>query len=119
MAFSSPHGDRSDEFRYRGPQSPRDEPAGGFQSVTSPLRSSAAPGQMPSRTPSSGSDARAGLHRSFTMNNVPTLSPLVPIGQQRRQAAEPSDLTSAVSGHWSRYSRTRERTRARLSYQER
>jgi len=42
-------------------------------------------------------DARAHLHRRFTTNNIPTLStPLSPIGQQRRQAAEPAEFTTAV-----------------------
>ena len=47
---------------------------------------------------------RAQLHRRFTTNALPTLptlssfGPLSPIGQQRRQAAEPpSDLAAAVS----------------------
>lgn len=42
-------------------------------------------------------DGRAQLHRRFTTNNIPTLStPLSPIGQQRRQAAEPPEFTTAV-----------------------
>jgi len=42
-------------------------------------------------------DARAHLHRRFTTNNIPTLStPLSPIGQQRRQAAEPAEFTTAT-----------------------
>ena len=47
---------------------------------------------------------RAQLHRRFTTNALPTLptlssfGPLSPIGQQRRQAAEPApDLAAAVS----------------------
>lgn len=51
-------------------------------------------------------DGRAQLHRRFTTNNIPTLStPLSPIGQQRRQAAEPAEFTTAVCRH-SRTSRT-------------
>ncbi|KAL6153760.1 hypothetical protein ACJBU6_07064 [Exserohilum turcicum] len=42
-------------------------------------------------------DGRATLHRRFTTNNIPTLStPLSPIGQQRRQAAEPTEFTTAT-----------------------
>jgi hypothetical protein len=42
-------------------------------------------------------DGRGQLHRRFTTNNIPTLStPLSPIGQQRRQAAEPTEFTTAV-----------------------
>jgi len=51
-------------------------------------------------------DGRATLQRRFTTNNIPTMStPLSPIGQQRRQAAEPAEFTTAVCGH----SRTRKR----------
>lgn len=45
---------------------------------------------------------RANLHRRFTTNTVPTLNslaantPLSPIGQQRRQAAESADVNPAV-----------------------
>lgn len=43
-------------------------------------------------------DGRGQLHRRFTTNNIPTLStPLSPIGQQRRQAAEPTEYSTAVS----------------------
>ncbi|KAF1944856.1 ARM repeat-containing protein [Clathrospora elynae] len=44
-------------------------------------------------------DGRATLQRRFTTNNIPTLStPLSPIGQQRRQAAqaEPVEFTTAT-----------------------
>lgn len=42
-------------------------------------------------------DVRGQLHRRFTTNNIPTLStPLSPIGQQRRQAAEPAEFTTAT-----------------------
>ncbi|KAF2826376.1 ARM repeat-containing protein [Ophiobolus disseminans] len=42
-------------------------------------------------------DVRGQLHRRFTTNNIPTLStPLSPIGQQRRQAAEPTEFTTAT-----------------------
>jgi hypothetical protein len=45
----------------------------------------------------SSNDGRGQLHRRFTTNNIPTLStPLSPIGQQRRQAAEPTEFTTAV-----------------------
>ncbi|KAH8631389.1 mRNA binding protein Pumilio 2 [Alternaria alternata] len=45
-------------------------------------------------------DGRATLQRRFTTNNIPTMStPLSPIGQQRRQAAEPTEFTTAVCGH--------------------
>lgn len=45
-------------------------------------------------------DVRGQLHRRFTTNNIPTLStPLSPIGQQRRQAAEPTEFTTAVRTH--------------------
>ena len=83
MAFSAGIGDRG------ALKSPRDESS--FASITSPLRSVGA--QM-----SSASDARGHLHRRFTTNNIPTLNtPLSPIGQQRRQAAEPAEFTTAVS----------------------
>lgn len=42
-------------------------------------------------------DGRGQLHRRFTTNNIPTLStPLSPIGQQRRQAAEPTEYSTAT-----------------------
>ncbi|KAG9195692.1 ARM repeat-containing protein [Alternaria panax] len=42
-------------------------------------------------------DGRATLQRRFTTNNIPTMStPLSPIGQQRRQAAEPAEFTTAL-----------------------
>jgi hypothetical protein len=45
----------------------------------------------------SSNDVRGQLHRRFTTNNIPTLNtPLSPIGQQRRQAAEPTEFTTAV-----------------------
>jgi len=48
----------------------------------------------------SSNDVRGQLHRRFTTNNIPTLStPLSPIGQQRRQAAEPTEFTTAVRTH--------------------
>ncbi|KAF2205397.1 ARM repeat-containing protein [Delitschia confertaspora ATCC 74209] len=51
---------------------------------------------MAARNPLSG-DGRGQLHRRFTTNNIPTLStPLSPIGQQRRQAAEPTEFTTAT-----------------------
>lgn len=94
MAFSTGIGDR-------GPlKSPREEPS--FTSITSPLRGGGVPSQMSSQMASqmasASSDARGQLHRRFTTNNIPTLStPLSPIGQQRRQAAEPPEVTTAVS----------------------
>ncbi|OAL01919.1 ARM repeat-containing protein [Phaeosphaeriaceae sp. SRC1lsM3a] len=46
---------------------------------------------------SSSNDVRGQLHRRFTTNNIPTVStPLSPIGQQRRQAAEPTEFTTAT-----------------------
>jgi hypothetical protein len=49
------------------------------------------------RAAQNNGDGRAQLHRRFTTNNIPTLStPLSPIGQQRRQAAEPGEFTTAV-----------------------
>lgn len=46
---------------------------------------------------SASNDVRGQLHRRFTTNNIPTVStPLSPIGQQRRQAAEPTEFTTAV-----------------------
>ncbi|KAF2118933.1 hypothetical protein BDV96DRAFT_596738 [Lophiotrema nucula] len=89
MAFSANIGEQNDSLRFRAAQSPRDESS--FSSITSPLR------QMSSHA-SSANDARGQLHRRFTTNNIPTLStPLSPIGQQRRQAAEPPEFTTAVS----------------------
>lgn len=94
MAFSAGIGDRAPL------KSPREEPS--FASITSPLRGggvgSQMSSQMASQMSSASSDARGQLHRRFTTNNIPTLStPLSPIGQQRRQAAEPPEVTSAVS----------------------
>lgn len=52
----------------------------------------------------SSNDVRGQLHRRFTTNNIPTLStPLSPIGQQRRQAAEPTEFTTAVRTNRSSY----------------
>jgi hypothetical protein len=54
------------------------------------------------RAAQNNGDGRAQLHRRFTTNNIPTLStPLSPIGQQRRQAAEPTEFTTAVCRHFS------------------
>ncbi|EON61784.1 hypothetical protein W97_01001 [Coniosporium apollinis CBS 100218] len=82
-------GERTDDTRFRNPQSSRED--------TSFLRGIGS--QMQAQTPSA-SDARASLHRRFTTNTVPqlsSLSPLSPIAQQRRAAAEPvSDLSSAL-----------------------
>ncbi|KAB2573127.1 hypothetical protein DIS24_g11701 [Lasiodiplodia hormozganensis] len=95
MAFANGLGDRPEDRRFRSPQSPREEST--FPSFTSPIRSIAS--QMQAHT-STANDARGSLTRRFTTNTVPTmptLSPLSPIGQQRRQAAENTELTSAVS----------------------
>ncbi|CAI6333901.1 unnamed protein product [Periconia digitata] len=82
MAFSVGIGDRI--------KSPRDE-SSSFGPLASPLRS------IGNQMASSSSDARGQLHRRFTTNNIPTLStPLSPIGQQRRQAAEPAEFTTAT-----------------------
>jgi hypothetical protein len=97
MAFSSTLGDRQDEIRFRNPQSPRDETQ--FPPITSPLRGV---GSQMQGQHGVVNDSRATLHRRFTTNTVPTLqnqiqSPLSPIGQQRRMAAEPAEFTTAVS----------------------
>jgi|TARA_R110002003_G_scaffold1048_17_gene22313 hypothetical protein len=66
-----------------GLRSPREESFAFRNAVGSPMGSS--------------NDVRGQLHRRFTTNNIPTLStPLSPIGQQRRQAAEPTEFTTAV-----------------------
>jgi hypothetical protein len=88
MAFSTGIGDRS------GLRSPREEQSFAALGLTSPLRSSNFGSQAAS---SSAGDVRGQLHRRFTTNNIPTLNtPLSPIGQQRRQAAEPAEFTTAV-----------------------
>lgn len=72
---------------YRPPQSPRDD-----QYVANPL---SPPQRNPNRWSASmagTNDVRGALHRRFTTNTVPTLSP---IGQQRRQAA--GDMQQTVS----------------------
>ncbi|KAJ4357075.1 hypothetical protein N0V95_002813 [Ascochyta clinopodiicola] len=88
MAFSTGIGDRG------GLRSPREEQQSfAALGLTSPLRSSFG-SQAPN---SSASDVRGQLHRRFTTNNIPTLNtPLSPIGQQRRQAAEPAEFTTAT-----------------------
>lgn len=88
MAFSTGIGDRG------GLRSPREEQQTfAALGLTSPLRSSFG-SQAAS---SSAGDVRGQLHRRFTTNNIPTLNtPLSPIGQQRRQAAEPAEFTTAV-----------------------
>ncbi|KAF2250629.1 hypothetical protein BU26DRAFT_517455 [Trematosphaeria pertusa] len=69
-------------------KSPRED---SFASLASPLRS------VGTQMASSSNDARGQLHRRFTTNNIPTQStPLSPIGQQRRQAAEPTEFTTAT-----------------------
>jgi hypothetical protein len=88
MAFSTGIGDRS------GLRSPREEQSSfAGLGLTSPLRST-----FGSQAASSNaSDVRGQLHRRFTTNNIPTVNtPLSPIGQQRRQAAEPQEFTTAV-----------------------
>ena len=88
MAFSTGIGDRG------GFRSPREEQSSfAALGLTSPLRSTFG-SQAAS---SSAGDVRGQLHRRFTTNNIPTLNtPLSPIGQQRRQAAEPQEFTTAV-----------------------
>ncbi|OSS48130.1 hypothetical protein B5807_06383 [Epicoccum nigrum] len=88
MAFSTGIGDRS------GLRSPREEQSSfAGLGLTSPLRST-----FGSQAASSNaSDVRGQLHRRFTTNNIPTVNtPLSPIGQQRRQAAEPQEFTTAT-----------------------
>lgn len=88
MAFSTGIGDRS------GLRSPREEQSFATLGLTSPLRSS---NFGPQAASSHAGDGRGQLHRRFTTNNIPTLNnPLSPIGQQRRQAAEPAEFTTAV-----------------------
>ncbi|PSN68392.1 hypothetical protein BS50DRAFT_362827 [Corynespora cassiicola Philippines] len=83
MAFSQGIGERA------ALKSPREDSS--FASLTSPLRG------VGSQMGSSSSDARGQLHRRFTTNNIPTLqTPLSPIGQQRRQAAESVEFTTAT-----------------------
>ncbi|KAF9701988.1 hypothetical protein EKO04_000277 [Ascochyta lentis] len=88
MAFSTGIGDRG------GLRSPREEQSSfAALGLTSPLRSTFG-SQAAS---SSAGDVRGQLHRRFTTNNIPTLNtPLSPIGQQRRQAAEPAEFTTAT-----------------------
>lgn len=88
MAFSTGIGDRG------GLRSPREEQSSfAALGLTSPLRSTF--GSHAAN--SSPGDVRGQLHRRFTTNNIPTLNtPLSPIGQQRRQAAEPAEFTTAV-----------------------
>jgi len=101
MAYHTGRSDRVDDMRFRNPQSPRDE--GPFPTYTPPLRSIGS--QLPAQNTLTN-DARQSLVRRFTTNTVPTLptlstmSPLSPIGQQRRQAAESTDLSSAVRTTW-------------------
>jgi hypothetical protein len=82
MAYSN---DRLDEMRFRNAQHARDE----APQFSSPFQS----------PPATTYDPRTTLQRRFTTNAVPTL-PLSPIGQQRRQAAESTDLHTAVSVHF-------------------
>lgn len=88
MAFSTGIGDRG------GLRSPREEQSSfAGLGLTSPLRSTF--GSQAAN--STAGDVRGQLHRRFTTNNIPTLNtPLSPIGQQRRQAAEPQEFTTAV-----------------------
>lgn len=88
MVFSTGIGDRG------GLRSPREEQSSfAALGLTSPLRSTFG---SQAATHSAG-DVRGQLHRRFTTNNIPTLNtPLSPIGQQRRQAAEPQEFTTAV-----------------------
>ena len=88
MAFSTGIGDRG------GLRSPREEQSSfAALGLTSPLRSTFGS----QAAPQSAGDVRGQLHRRFTTNNIPTLNtPLSPIGQQRRQAAEPQEFTTAV-----------------------
>ena len=95
MAFSNGLGERTDELRFRNPQSPSEDSAFNYNSPLSPSRG-AFPSKIHTHTQnqtSSSNDARASLHRRFTTNALPTLSP---IGQQRRLAAEPQDHTNTV-----------------------
>ncbi|KAF2671687.1 hypothetical protein BT63DRAFT_177384 [Microthyrium microscopicum] len=74
-----------------GLKSPRDDSSFSTYNTSSPMRTSSSQ-YVPQLN--SSSVERASLHRRFTTNTVPTLnnlslqSPLSPIGQQRRQAAE-------------------------------
>ncbi len=84
MAYSVGLGDRTEDVRHRSSNTSVDE-SSSFSFYNPALRSNA--GRIPSQT-SNHASARAGLPRRFTMNAVPTVPGLSPIGQQRRQAAE-------------------------------
>lgn len=84
MAYSVGLGDRTEEVRHRSSNPSVDE-SSSFPLYNTALRSNA--GRIPSQT-SKHAGARASLPRRFTMNAVPTMPGLSPIGQQRRQAAE-------------------------------
>lgn len=75
-------------YLYRGTQSPRDEPQ--YSNFSNPLSPQRNPNRLSGGMMSSN-DARGGLTRRFTMNALPTLSP---IGQQRRQAAGEVQMVS-------------------------
>lgn len=79
-------------YLFRGTQSTRDEPQ--FSNFSSnPLSPQRNPNRLSTGMMSSN-DARVGLTRRFTMNALPTLSP---IGQQRRQAAGDGQMVSQIS----------------------
>ena len=77
-------------YLYRNQHSSGDEPQ--FSNFsTNPLSPPRNPNRLSGGMVNSHNDARIGLTRRFTMNALPTLSP---IGQQRRQAAGESQAVS-------------------------
>ena len=78
---------------YRGQQSPRDESLPS-NFATNPLSPPRNPNRLGGGMISSTNDARGSLTRRFTTNALPTLTP---IGQQRRQAAENTQMVSTTS----------------------
>lgn len=93
MAFSQRRSDRPESLIFRNPHSPReDHSVPVHQTPLSPLR---AISNLVNVTVPSAAEMRGNLQRRFTTNALPTV--LSPIGQQRRQAAEPQDYKSTVS----------------------
>ncbi|KAI9759398.1 MAG: hypothetical protein M4579_002387 [Chaenotheca gracillima] len=89
-AFSTP----ADSFRFRAPQSPRNESS--FSGYNAPLRGGGAAGRLP--PPTSASEARAGLQRRFTTDSArfPTMTPIGHSTSQMGNLAEAVDLSSST-----------------------
>lgn len=96
MAFARGLADRPEGTYFRNPQSPREDSASLAALTAAPLSPLRSFNGRVNGSPPVTNDARGVLQRRFTTNALPTLSP---IGQQRRQAAEPREYSTTTVSH--------------------